>query len=125
MIGYATRALVIIGMCAASTIAAALSAQAAGRFDGRWSAVLTTESGPCQPSYRGEVEVVNGVVQALGGQSGLAGRVSANGNVVVTGSLGPISGVATGRLSGNSGSGTWRATIQEGTCTGSWIARRE
>jgi hypothetical protein len=125
MIRYATRALVITGMCVASAITAAPSAQAAGRFDGRWSAVLTTTSGPCQPSYHGEVEITNGIVQALSTQSGLSGRVSPNGHVVITGSLGPISGAATGRLSGNSGGGTWRAQVQEGLCAGTWTAHRQ
>jgi hypothetical protein len=125
MIGYATRALVTTGICVALAIAAVPNAQAAGRFDGRWSAVLTTTSGPCQPSYRGEVDVVDGVVQALGGQTGLSGRVSPNGQVVVTGSLGPISGVATGRLSGNSGGGTWRAQMPDGPCAGTWTAQRQ
>ncbi|HEV2956108.1 MAG TPA: hypothetical protein VGX95_08310 [Xanthobacteraceae bacterium] len=125
MANHITRVLISGSICFASAIAVAPNGNAADKFDGRWSALLTTRSGPCQPSYRGDVQIINGIVQALGGPGGLSGRVSANGHVVVTGSLGPISGVANGRLSGNSGSGTWRAHVQEGPCAGTWTAHRE
>ncbi|MBV8915090.1 MAG: hypothetical protein JOZ05_18875 [Acetobacteraceae bacterium] len=120
------RALVFIGMCVAPAIAAAPSARAENPFDGRWNATLFTKSGPCQQSYRAEVQISAGIIRVPGDSQGaLSGRVSPRGQVVVTGSLGPLSGVATGRLSGNSGAGTWRAKIQEGSCSGQWSAQRQ
>jgi hypothetical protein len=102
------------------------NAKAENKFDGRWSAVLVTKSGSCQPIIRGEVEITEGIVRVAGDRQGaLSGRVSANGQVVVTGSLGPISGVATGRLSADSGAGTWRAQLQDGPCSGDWSAQRQ
>ena len=102
-------------------------ANARSRFDGRWSAVLRTQSGPCQPAYRGAVEVANGVMVVAGitAGNGLSGRVSPNGSVRATGYMGSNYGVASGRLSGNSGGGTWRARMENGSCSGVWTARRQ
>lgn len=124
MIGGLPRALVVAGICLAPVIAAP-SARAQNPFDGSWNATLFTKSGPCQPSYRSEVQISNGIVRVPGDtQNALSGRVSPGGQVVVRGALGPLSGVATGRLSGNSGGGTWRANVQEGSCSGNWTTQR-
>jgi hypothetical protein len=87
MSSEAVRLLMLASLCAAATVAAAPGANAASRFDGRWSAVLRTQSGPCQPAYRGAVEVVNGVLVIAGvaAGNGLSGRVSPNGSVRATG----------------------------------------
>ena len=110
---HAARLLMLASLCTAATVAAAPNANAASRFDGRWSAVMRTQSGPCQPAYRGAVEVVNGVLVVAGvtAGSGLSGRVSPNGSVRATGYMGKNYGVASGRLSGNSGGGVWRARM--------------
>jgi hypothetical protein len=122
----AARLLMLASLCTAAAIAAAPGANAASRFDGRWSAVLRTHSGPCQPAYRGAVEVVNGVlvVAAAPSGSGLSGRVAANGSVRATGYMGSNYGVASGRLSGNSGGGVWRVRMDNGACSGVWTAQR-
>jgi hypothetical protein len=126
MINQSLRSLTFVGTCVAFAICIPQSAHAQGKFDGRWSVVLVTKSGPCDPSYRGAVEVVEGIVQVAGGnQSGLSGRVTARGSVTATGSLGPNYGTASGRLTGNSGGGTWRAQLQDGLCSGVWTATRE
>ena len=110
----------------APAIAANPSAKAEGKFDGRWSAVLATRSGPCDATYRGAVQVINGIVQVQGAPNNvLSGRVSPNGSVTVRGSLsGNLYGTAWGRLSGNSGSGSWRVQVQNGECLGVWTAQR-
>jgi hypothetical protein len=126
MISHTARAVVFVGACIASAIAAAPSAHAENPFDGKWGADLFTKSGPCQISYHAGVQISGGIVRVLGDtQNALSGRVSPSGQVVVTGSLGPLSGVATGRLSGNSGAGTWRANVQGGSCSGDWTAQRQ
>jgi hypothetical protein len=51
-------------------------------------------------------------------------RVAPSGAVTATVTVGPNHGVATGRLSGASGGGTWRAQGSGGTCTGIWKAER-
>lgn len=118
------RLLILTSLCAVATTLAAATADATTRFDGRWTAVLRTKSGPCQPAYRGAVQVVDGVLQVAGATGALSGRVSPNGMVRATGTMGANSGVASGRLSGNSGSGTWRAHMESGDCSGVWSARR-
>jgi hypothetical protein len=122
----AARLLMLASLCTAATIAAAPGANAASRFDGRWSAVLRTHSGPCQPAYRGAVEVVNGVLVVAGvtAGSGLSGRVAPNGSVRATGYMGSNHGVASGRLSGDSGGGVWQVRMDSGTCSGVWTAQR-
>ena len=50
----------------------------------------------------------------------LLGRVSRNGSVRATGYMGANYGVASGRVSGNFGSGTWRAHTEGGNCAGVW-----
>jgi hypothetical protein len=70
MSSQAVRLLMLASLCTAATVAAAPGANAGSRFDGRWSAVLRTQSGPCQPAYRGAVEVVNGVMVVAGVAAG-------------------------------------------------------
>lgn len=116
--------LLIASLCVAAVIATMSSANAAGKFDGMWSAVFRTTSGPCQPAYRGAVQVVNGAIQVASTAGSLSGRVSANGSVSATGYMGANMGVASGRVSANSGNGTWRARIEGGNCAGVWTAQR-
>ena len=122
MISPATRLIIF----ASAFVALATAASAAGKFDGRWSAVLATKSGPCNVAYRGAVQVINGTLQVQGAPNNvLSGRVSPNGSATVRGSLtGNLYGTAWGRLSGNSGGGRWRVNMQDQKCFGVWTARR-
>ena len=103
MRNHPTR-LLIASPCVAALIATMSSANAASKFDGMWSAVFRTKSGPCQPAYRGAVQVANGVIQIASTAGSLSGRVSRNGSVSATGYMGANTGVASGRVSGNFGS---------------------
>jgi hypothetical protein len=116
----------LASLCTAATVAAAPGANAGSRFDGRWSAVLRTQSGPCQPAYRGAVEVVNGVMVVAGvtAGNGLSGRVSPNGSVRATGYMGSNYGVASGRLSGIPAAEPG-ARMENGNCSGVWTAQRQ
>ncbi len=54
-------------------------------FDGRWSIVISTRSGPCDPQYRFGVRIVNGnITYEGGGAANAQGRVSPNGTVTVS-----------------------------------------
>jgi hypothetical protein len=118
------RLLTLASLCASAAIVAAPGANAASKFDGMWSAVFRTTTGPCQPAYRGAVQVVDGIMEVAGATGSLSGRVSPNGSVRATGSMGANYGVASGRVAGNSGSGTWRARMESGNCAGVWTAQR-
>src|SRR5215471_14768418 len=64
----------------AATVAAAVLTQAtyvraATKFDGNWSLVVYTRSGPCDASYRLAGQIVNGAVVHGGGGVQVYGRV--------------------------------------------------
>ena len=128
MSSRAVRLLMLASLCTAATVAAAPGANAGSRFDGRWSAVLRTQSGPCQPAYRGAVEVANGVMVVAGitAGNGLSGRVSPNGSVRATGYMGSNYGVASGGAcqpipAAEPGAHAWK----NGSCSGVWTAQRQ
>jgi hypothetical protein len=113
------RLIIITTAFVALVTVANPSAKAESRF-----AVLATKSGPCDAAYRGAVQVTNGIVQAEGvANNVLSGRVSPNGSVSVRGAAN-LYGIAWGRLSGNSGAGSWRVQMQNEKCFGVWTARR-
>ena len=87
-----------------------------GNFDGAWavSAVGVTCSGGSQSA----VVVTSGRI--IG--QGVSGQVSANGAVNTVGSSGNITLISSGKLSGRSGSGTFR---QSDGCTGRWTAVKQ
>jgi hypothetical protein len=117
IIGSSTRALILTTVFA--TLAGASSAQAASEFDGIWVVSGVTRTGGCEP-FRLSGQIVNGTAHS----PGAAFRVAPSGAVTLTISVGPNHGVATGRLSKASGSGTWRAQWPNGSCSGSWTAQR-
>jgi hypothetical protein len=118
MIGPSTRVLISTTVCA--TLAGAPSAQAASQFDGNWVSHGVTTTGACEPNFQLGGRIVNGTANSLGA----AFRVAPSGAVTLTVTVGPNHGVATGRLSGASGGGTWRSQGPSGTCTGTWKAER-
>jgi len=100
-----------------------LSSAQAAPFDGSWSVLIVTRSGPCGESYRYGVTISNGIVQSAGIAT-VNGRVSANGSVSVSVSGPQGTAHGSGKLSRNSGSGSWRGSGPSGTCSGSWSAQR-
>jgi hypothetical protein len=112
-------------MCVASAVAAVPSANAEGKFDGTWTIELVTKTGPCDQSYLGDVQVIDGALHlAAASPDTFSGRVTTNGAVTLTSTMGGGNGVGSGRVSGNSGSGSWHAETQNGGCSGVWSARR-
>jgi hypothetical protein len=99
---------------------------AARTFDGRWSVVISTRSGSCEPQYRFGVRIMNGDITYEGGGAANAhGRVSPNGGVTVSVSSGPQAANGQGRLSRDYGMGTWRGQGTGGACSGAWQAWRQ
>jgi hypothetical protein len=90
-------------LLAATVTAAALTqatyVRAAGKYDGTWSVVVYTRSGPCDAAYRFSGQIVNV-------------------------SSGSAFAVASGHLSGARGAGTWYGQASGGRCAGSWVAQR-
>ena len=99
---------------------------AARTFDGRWSVVISTRSGSCEPQYRFGVRIMNGDITYEGGGAANAhGRVSPNGGVTVSVSSGTQAANGQGRLSRDYGMGTWRGQGTGGACSGAWQAWRQ
>ena len=124
MISHSIRAAALATGFAAAISCAGPSAHAAS-FDGPWSLLVVTRSGPCDQAYRYGVTIVNGVVYyAGGGPVSLTGRVAPSGAVTVRVSSGPQYAVGTGRLARSTGQGSWRGQGPNGACAGVWNATR-
>jgi hypothetical protein len=93
-------------------------------YDGSWSVLIITQSGPCERAYRYGVQISNGRVFGGDGSANLQGRVAQNGAVRVSVSAGDQRADGSGRLSRDRGSGLWQGQGSSGTCTGRWEAQR-
>ncbi|MBV8840650.1 MAG: hypothetical protein JO000_29285 [Alphaproteobacteria bacterium] len=94
-------------------------------YDGQWSVLIVTNSGPCDRAYRYGLSIQNGAVIYEGSAAvNVAGKVANNGAVKVRVWAGQQGASGTGRLSRTDGSGTWRGTGSMGTCSGVWSAER-
>jgi hypothetical protein len=118
----------IVAIAAISTLStgalAPTSASAMrGGFDGGWSVLITTQRGGCSSGVRFGVDIRDGVFYSSGSFD-IQGRVAGNGATRVHVAAGGQSASANGRLSGNSGRGTWRGVSSDGPCSGSWSAIR-
>jgi hypothetical protein len=117
-------------LLAATVTAAALTqatyVRAASKFDGNWSVVVMTRSGPCDAAYRFSGQIFNGAIAYGGGLGSVdfAGRVRPNGAALLRVSSGANYAVASGRLGAARGSGTWRGQSSSGRCSGVWSATR-
>lgn len=105
----------------AATAYLTIPAQAKTSFDGNWSVVIITEKGTCDRSYRYPVRINGGSVGYAGEASfNVSGRVLPNGSVTVSVSRGDKRANGSGRLMGDSGTGSWTG----GECSGTWQAER-
>ncbi len=117
----------VAALLATAVVSGWLSASPAyaAAHDGRWSVLVITESGTCDPAYRYEVAVGGGKVTYAGPENvDFSGTVAANGAVRVNIRLGEQGAQGAGKLSGSTGQGTWRGTGKNGTCSGRWEAER-
>jgi len=94
-------------------------------YDGNWSVLIVTNSGPCDRGYRYGLAIRGGRVFYEGSLAvNVAGQVSGNGFVTVRVSAGSQGATGTGRLSRDYGSGSWRGLGSSGSCSGTWTAER-
>ena len=105
--------------------AAAPPAHAATPFDGRWSVSIVTESGDtCDRAYRYALRITDGNITYDDPAFDVSGRVAPNGQVRVVVRHGQQEAVGTGRLSQDSGQGTWSGQSPSARCSGYWEAER-
>lgn len=113
------------GLALAAAIALAGAAKAGAAFDGAWKVTIITQSGNCDPAYSYPVKVNDGRISYSGdGSFDITGRVGEAGAVSVAIARGDQKASASGKLSGNSGSGQWRGKSATTACSGRWEATR-
>ncbi|WP_275197068.1 hypothetical protein [Bradyrhizobium sp. CSA207] len=106
----------------ATILAIALPATqaSASTFDGAWNVRIASSSQTCGNGSTVAIGINNGQIASSSAAVAASGRVADAGSINVTLSTGIKRAVAFGRLSGTSGSGTWRGAM----CTGTWTAER-
>ena len=115
----------VAGLALATTVFASAPAFARTPYDGNWSVLIVTRSGPCDQAYRYGLSIRNGAVFYEGSASvNVAGRVNNAGFVDVRVSAGSQGANGSGRLGRTYGEGQWRGTGSMGTCVGIWTAER-
>ena len=92
----------------------------ASTFDGAWNVRISSSSETCGNGSTVAIGINNGQIASSSAMVTASGRVADAGSTNVTLSTGIKRAVGFGRLSGTSGSGTWRGSM----CTGTWTAER-
>ena len=121
----------LAGLVLAMSLAAPAEARTPARsmglaaYDGNWSVLIITNSGPCDRGYRYGLRIREGRVFYEGSLAvNVNGRVSNNGMVRVRVSAGSQGATGVGRLSRDYGEGSWRGEGSSGSCSGYWTAER-
>ncbi|MBR0812837.1 hypothetical protein JQ544_14960 [Bradyrhizobium diazoefficiens] len=89
-------------------------------FDGTWNVRISSASETCGSGASVTIGINNGQIASSSAAVSASGRVADAGSINVTLSTGIKRAVGFGRLSGTSGSGTWRGAL----CKGTWTAER-
>lgn len=107
---------------AASLLAAlaSVTSATAATFDGDWNVQIASSNAACPSGTSVSIGINNGQVASTNAAVTASGRVAEAGAIQVTISSGIKRAVGSGRLTGTSGSGTWRAAL----CSGTWTAQR-
>jgi hypothetical protein len=92
----------------------------AATFDGEWNVRIASSNAACSSGVSVSIGINNGQVVSNSAAVMASGRVAEAGSISVTLASGMKRAVGLGRLSGTSGSGTWRAAL----CSGTWSAQR-
>ncbi|QDF38083.1 hypothetical protein FJN17_11190 [Bradyrhizobium symbiodeficiens] len=93
---------------------------ATSNFDGAWNVRIASSSETCGNGATVSIGISNGQIASSNAAVSASGRVADAGSINVTLSTGIKRAVGFGRLSGTSGSGTWRGPM----CKGTWTAER-
>src|SRR3954469_6266078 len=114
------RLLPLLSVLAFTAAFAPEPATARTNYDGNWSVLIVTSSGPCDRAYRYGLSIRDGRVFYEGSASvNVDGRVAPNGRVQVRVWAGSQSANGAGRLSNDYGSGSWRGAGSSSSCEGS------
>jgi hypothetical protein len=116
---------IVLAVAAGTLFASGTVADAQTRYDGRWSVLIITDKGACDRAYRYSVRIERGQI-VYGGEAGVqfTGRVDGRGRLRARISRGQSSAQGSGRMSKDSGAGTWNGRSPTTQCSGRWEAER-
>ena len=115
-----------LSLCAAGAcvfVALANTAYARSAYDGSWNLAFVTQRGACDAVYNFTVNVSNGVVTHPNLVK-FRGHVARSGTVRASVTVPNKYASGSGRLSSNSGRGTWSGYSGAARCSGYWTAQR-
>ncbi len=104
-------------------VAGQAEALAKTAFDGSWRVTASTTQGNCESVVHYRIVIIDGRVMS-GDITGVSGQVGASGNVSVRVTRKEGTALGSGRLAGNSGSGSWTVRSPSRQCAGTWTADR-
>src|SRR4051794_27069788 len=113
----------ILIVATTSFIAFASAAHARSAYDGSWDLLFVTQRGACDASYNFSVNITDGVVTHPNLVK-FRGHVARSGAVSASVTVPNKYAAGSGRLSSNSGRGTWSGYSGAARCSGYWTAQR-
>lgn len=117
-----TKYLIASVLCCGCLVLAT-AAEARTSYDGPWSLVFVTQRGNCDPTYTFSVNVANGVVSHPNLVK-FRGYVTRSGAVRASVTVHEKYASGVGRLSKDTGRGTWTGRAGAERCSGYWTAQR-
>ena len=117
------KKLLSCAIAAACLVAFASAAQARSAYDGSWDLIFVTQRGACDATYNFSVNITNGIVTHPN-LVRFRGYVARSGAVRASVTVQDKFASGSGRLSSNSGRGTWSGYSGSSRCSGYWTAQR-
>jgi hypothetical protein len=117
------KKLLTCAIAASGLIAFESVAQARSLYDGSWDLLFVTQRGACDPTYSFSVNIADGVVTHPNLVK-FRGYVARSGAVRASVTVPDKYASGSGRLSSNSGRGTWSGYSGGARCAGYWTAQR-
>src|SRR5215475_12602240 len=117
------RKLLACAAAAGCLLASVSMAQARSAYDGSWDLIFVTEKGACDASYNFSVNITDGIVTHPN-LVRFKGYVARSGAVRASVTVPDKFAAGSGRLSSNSGRGTWSGYSGNARCAGYWTAVR-
>jgi hypothetical protein len=99
------------------------AAGAHSAYDGSWDLIFVTQRGACDPTYNFSVNITDGIVTHPNLVK-FRGYVARSGVVRASVTVQDKFASGSGRLTGNSGRGTWNGHSGQARCLGYWTAQR-
>lgn len=96
---------------------------AASAYDGAWDLIFVTRTGACDPTYNFGVNIKEGFISHPN-LVRFQGKVARSGQVRASVTVQDKYASGVGRLSSNSGRGTWTGRSGASRCAGYWTAQK-